>query len=128
MGCRIVICDDYDAYRFVVNSVLADDERFDVVGEATNGREAIDLCAQLKPDVVLLDIAMPVMDGMAALPEIRRACPGTRVVMHTAFAERSVASDAMELGASAYLEKGADLDVIVETILEACGDGAAVSP
>lgn len=120
MGCRIVICDDYDAYRFVVNSVLGEDERFDVVGEATNGVEAIQVCTELQPDVVILDIAMPLMDGMTALPEIRRNCPDARIVMHTAFVERSMADDALARGASAYLEKGADLAVIIDAIADAC--------
>lgn len=120
MPCRIVICDDYDAYRFTLNAILGNDPRFEVVGEAVNGREAISRCRELQPDVVVLDIAMPEMDGLTALPVIREDCPDARIVMHSAFAERSVAVDAARLGANGYLEKGSDLAAIVDTITAAC--------
>lgn len=120
MTCRIVICDDYDAYRFTINAILESDPRFEVVGEAVNGCEAIERCRELQPDVVVLDIAMPEMDGLTALPIIREECPDARIVMHSAFAERSVAERAANLGANGYLEKGSDLASIVETLLAAC--------
>lgn len=122
MACRIVICDDYDPYRFTMNAILDGDARFEVVGEAVNGREAIDRCLELQPDVVVLDIAMPEMDGLTALPAIREYCPEARIVMHSAFAERAVAENAASLGANGYLEKGSDLDVIVATLASACAD------
>ncbi len=122
MPCRIVICDDYDAYRFTMHAIFGGDDRFSIVGEAVNGRQAIDRCQELQPDVVVLDIAMPEMDGMTALPHIREACPDARIVMHSAFTERSVAEDAARLGASGYLEKGADVTSIVDTITAACSN------
>jgi DNA-binding NarL/FixJ family response regulator len=120
MPCRIVICDDYDAYRFTMNALLEGDPRFEVVGEAANGIEAIERCAELQPDVVVLDIAMPEMDGLTALPTIRERCPDASIVMHSAFAERSVAENAASLGADGYLEKGSDFRAIVDTLLAAC--------
>ena len=122
MACRIVICDDYEAYRFTVNAVLGTDPRFEVVGEAVDGQEAIERCTALQPDVVILDIAMPKLDGLAALPQIRAACPDARIVMHSAFAERTVAEQAARLGADGYLEKGADMDTIMATIANACAN------
>ncbi|MCW2921311.1 MAG: two-component response regulator [Thermoleophilia bacterium] len=120
MACRIVICDDYDAYRFTLHAILETDARFEVVGEAANGLEAIQRCAELQPDVVVLDIAMPEMDGLTALPTIREQCPDARIVMHSAFAERAVAENAASLGADGYLEKGSDLERIIATIADAC--------
>lgn len=125
MACRIVICDDYEAYRFTVNAVLGTDPRFEVVGEAIDGQDAIERCTELQPDVVILDIAMPKMDGLSALPHIRAACPGARIVMHSAFAERTVAENAARLGADGYLEKGADMDTIVATVADACANTLA---
>ena len=122
MACRIVICDDYEAYRFTVNAVLGSDARFEVVGEAVDGEQAIERCTALQPDVVILDIAMPRMDGLAALPHIRAACPDARIVMHSAFAERTVAENAARLGADGYLEKGADLNQIIDTVANACAN------
>jgi DNA-binding NarL/FixJ family response regulator len=120
VGCRIVICDDYEAYRYTVRSVLELDSRFELVGEATNGREAIDVCAELQPDVVLLDIAMPVLDGLAALPELRAACPDAQIIMHSAFTEQSVAQDAIERGANGHLEKGTDLGDLLDRLARTC--------
>jgi DNA-binding NarL/FixJ family response regulator len=123
VGCRIVICDDYEAYRYTVRSVLDLDARFELIGEATNGREAIDVCAELQPDLILLDIAMPVLDGLAALPEIREACPTSRIIMHSAFTESTVAADALARGANGLLEKGTDLGELLDTLARACEDG-----
>jgi DNA-binding NarL/FixJ family response regulator len=120
MACRIVICDDYEAYRFTIQAILEDDPRFEVVGEAATGREAIERCRELQPDVVVLDIAMPEMDGLTALPIIREECPDSRIVMHSAFAERAVAQNAASLGANGYLEKGCDMASIIATISAAC--------
>jgi DNA-binding NarL/FixJ family response regulator len=120
MPCRILICDDYEAYRFTMHAILEGDSRFEIVGEAANGIEAIERSAELQPDVVVLDIAMPEMDGLTALPTIREQCPDARIVMHSAFAERAVAENAASLGANGYLEKGSDLGVIIATIASAC--------
>lgn len=120
MPCRIVICDDYELYRFTMSAVLNLDDRFELIGEAVNGREAIDLCADLRPDLILLDIAMPVMDGLAALPEVRRAAPESRILMHSAFTEHTVAKQAMQLGANGYVEKGMDMGRLLDTLERAC--------
>lgn len=120
MSCRIVICDDYELYRFTMSAVLGLDDRFELVAEATNGAEAIDVCAEHQPDIVLLDIAMPVMDGMAALPKIREVCPTSRIVMHSAFTERTIATEAVALGANGYIEKGLDMGILLEQLERAC--------
>jgi len=95
-----------------------------VIGEAADGREVVDVVGQLSPDVLLLDVAMPEMDGIEALPHIREASPSTRVVMVTAFGSDSVRRRAFDAGASLFIEKGSDVDVIVGEIRRACAQDA----
>ena len=118
--CRVVICDDQAAFRKVVSVVLGLDPDLEVVGEAENGRDAIALARELQPDVLLLDIAMPVMDGLEALPLIREAAPETRVVMLTGVASDAVRARALAAGAEGFIEKGTDVDLLAEPIKEAC--------
>jgi DNA-binding NarL/FixJ family response regulator len=120
-ACRIVICDDQAPFRQVMSVVLGLQTEFDVVGEAVDGREAIDVVGKLSPDVLLLDVAMPRMDGLEALPHIRRVSPDTHVVMMTALASPGIRQRALDGGAQLFIEKGTDIDVIVEEIKRVCG-------
>jgi DNA-binding NarL/FixJ family response regulator len=95
---------------------------FEVVGEAANGREAIELAARTQPDVMILDIAMPIMDGIEALPEILQAAPGTRVLILTAFGSERIRAQALQAGASGYLEKGAAPIAMIAAV-RAAADG-----
>jgi DNA-binding NarL/FixJ family response regulator len=119
-GCRVVICDDQAAFRQVVSVVLSLDPGVQVVGEAVDGREAIRIVTELRPDVLLLDIAMPVMDGLEALPLVREASPETNVVMLTGLASESVRQRALDAGACLFLEKGTDLDELVDQLKDVC--------
>lgn len=121
MSCRIVICDDQPAFRQLMTLVLGLERGLEVVGEAADGNAVVAVVADLNPDVLLLDIAMPLRDGIAALPEIKRAAPGTSVVMLSAFDSATMRSRAFAAGADAFLEKGADVDDLVAQIREACG-------
>jgi DNA-binding NarL/FixJ family response regulator len=116
--CRIVVCDDQRAFRTIVSTVLGLEPDVEVVGEAADGRQAIELVVRLKPDVLVLDIAMPVMDGLEALPHIRSGSPGTKVVMLTGVASDSVRERALEGGAALFLEKGTDIDEVVRAVVE----------
>ena len=89
---------------------------FEVVGEAANGREAIELAVRTQPDVLILDIAMPIMDGIEALPEILKAAPGTHVLILTAFGSERIRAQALRAGASGYLEKGATPAAMVAAV------------
>jgi DNA-binding NarL/FixJ family response regulator len=115
---RIVVCDDQPAFRMIVSTVLRLEPDVEVVGEAGDGKQAIELAVRLKPDVLLLDIAMPVMDGLEALPHIRAESPGTKVVMLTGVANDSVRQSALDGGAALFLEKGVDIDVLVRSVVE----------
>lgn len=120
MSCRIVICDDQASFREVLGLMLGIEDDFDVVGEASNGRDAIELVRGLQPDVLLLDIAMPVMDGLEALPYVRAAAPGTAVVVLTGLSSAELRQRALEAGARLVVEKGTDADEIAERVREAC--------
>ena len=118
--CRVVICDDQPAFRKTVGIVLGLDDGVEVVGQAANGQEAVDVVGDLRPDVCLLDIAMPVLDGLAALPLIRAASPDTRVVMLTGVTTDAVRRRALDSGAVLFVEKGTGIDVLARQIKEVC--------
>ena len=118
--CRVVICDDQQGFRHVLSVMLGLETGLDVVGEAENGREAIDLVGELRPDVLLLDIAMPVMDGLDALPHVREASPETAVLMLSGLTSDTVRRRALAAGARLFLEKGTDVDVLAQQIRDAC--------
>lgn len=120
MVCRIVICDDQAAFRELLSAVLGLEEGLEVVAEAEDGHQVVEVVASVEPDLLLLDVAMPARDGIEALPEIRSVSPKTTVVMLTAFGSESVRRRATEAGASAFIEKGGDLDDLVAEIRRAC--------
>ena len=119
-ACRIVICDDQPGFRRLLAAVLGLEPELQVVGEAGDGREAIAIVRELEPSVVLLDVAMPEMDGIEALPHILAASPGTTVVMVTAYGSPSVRERALEAGATSFIEKGTDVNEMVDLIKRAC--------
>lgn len=106
---RVALVDDAADLRALVRMRLESVGGFQVVGEGGNGREAIELTRSHRPDVVLLDVSMPVMDGLDALPKIRQACADTRVVMFTGFEHTGLEARALALGAAAFIEKSTSL-------------------
>lgn len=103
---RTVLVDDGEEIRRYLRAMLERDGRFEVVGEAGDGLGAIAAVERWTPDLVVLDIAMPYMDGISALPEIRRRAPGVRVVVLSGFPRDRMGPRAAEAGAVGYLEKG----------------------
>lgn len=125
-ACRVVICDDQSGFRQLVAIVLNLDPDLEVVGETADGRQAIQLVRELRPDVLLLDIAMPVMDGLEALPQIRESAPETQVVMLTGVVSEGVRQRALDAGACLFLEKGIGVDTLVAEIKAVCRDASPV--
>ena len=126
---RVVVADDVVELRSLVRITLERSGHFEVVGEAGNGREAVEAAGMSHPDLVLLDISMPVMDGLEALPLIRVAAPDAVIVMLSGFSEARLGEDARAGGATAYLEKGVPPRELVRRLLEVMdGDGAGAPP
>jgi DNA-binding NarL/FixJ family response regulator len=128
MAVTVVVADDTDDVRMLVRFSLELDGRFDVVGEAADGREAVDLCATTHPDAIILDLQMPVLDGARALPLIRDVSPQTVVVMFTAFSTDEVAASLVAGGAARVVTKTSrptDLaDVVFDCVAERRLSGA----
>lgn len=120
---RLLVCDDSAVNREAVRAVLADDPEIAVVGEAADGLEAVALTGELAPDVVLLDLKMPVLDGVEAAREIRRQSPAVRIVAFTAHDEPELVVAMIEAGASGYCLKGAPLEELRRAITAAGGAG-----
>lgn len=114
--CRVAICDDVADFRNLLTLMLGRARDLEVIGEASNGMEAIELVRVQAPDVLLLDVAMPVMDGLAALPRLREVSPDTRVILLTGFGSERIRQEARQAGVALYLEKGAPADVVVDAI------------
>jgi signal transduction histidine kinase len=112
---RVVLVDDTPSLRMLTRLAL-DDTGFDVVGEAGDGLAGVNMVKQLAPDLVLLDLAMPVMDGLEALPLMRAAVPGLRVVILSGFDRRAMESQVLEAGADGYLQKGTPPTEIVDCL------------
>lgn len=121
---RVMIVDDHRVVRSGLKTLLLTFDDLKVVAEATGGEEAVRLCAEVKPDVVLMDLVMPGMDGIAATKAIRGVCPGTRVVVLTSFGDQERVQAALKAGAIGYLLK----DVSDVELVTAIRNAAAGRP
>lgn len=108
----VLVVEDNEDLRRLVARRLDLVEDFEVVGQAADGEEAVEMVARLRPGIVMLDLAMPRMDGLTALPLILAAVPETRVIVLSGFDEQTMADRAIEAGAHAYLEKGPGMDLV----------------
>ncbi len=113
---RVIIADDHMLFRAGVKTALGMKKDIRMVGEADNGMQLLNLLKHVQPDVILLDIQMPILDGISTLPEIKKLYPEIRVIMLTMHNDHSMISKLMELGANAYLTKNSDSEVIYEAI------------
>ncbi|WP_148613805.1 response regulator [Nocardioides rubriscoriae] len=115
----VVVIDDRAEIRELIEAQLAQSTRVRVIGAAGDGRSGIETVRQLQPDVVLLDLGMPTMDGLEALPLLRSAAPDAKIIVLSGFQELSQAQQALDAGAHLYLEKTLSLqlaDVIEEAV------------
>jgi DNA-binding NarL/FixJ family response regulator len=113
---RVIIADDHVLYRAGVKASLSTKTDVKVIAEADNGMHLLNLIKNIEVDVILLDIQMPIMDGIATLPEIKKIAPQTKVIMLTMVDDNSMITKLMELGANSYLTKTSDSEVIYEAI------------
>lgn len=128
MTIRIVIADDHAVVRQGLKMFLLDDPDFDVIGEAQNGAEALKLAHDLKPDVILMDLLMPVMDGITAIGHVRRECPETEVIALTSVLEDASVVGAVRAGAIGYLLKDTQADELIRSIKAAANGQVQLSP
>jgi DNA-binding NarL/FixJ family response regulator len=112
----IVIADDHEVARAGLRSVLLGERGMRVVGEAGNGREALALCQRLQPDVVLLDVRMPDLDGLAVTRAVKQESPRTSVILFTIYENPDYLLDALKAGAAGYLLKEASRDEILTAL------------
>jgi DNA-binding NarL/FixJ family response regulator len=113
---KVAIADDHILFRTGVKTALSMKKDVKMVAEADNGMQLLTLLKHVQPDVILLDIQMPIMDGITTLPEIKKLYPEVKVVMLTMHNDHSMISKLMELGANAYLTKNSDSEVIYEAV------------
>jgi DNA-binding NarL/FixJ family response regulator len=118
---RVLVCDDVQAFRALMRYTLQEDPGIEVVGEAADGMAAIAAAERLQPDVVLLDLTMPVLDGIDAIPAVLERAPGTRVVALSGWGAERMAEAAIEQGAVAYVEKTDDVQAIRAAVRAAAG-------
>ena len=113
---KVIIADDHVLYRAGVKTALSAKKDVKVIAEADNGMHLLNMLKMVKADVILLDIQMPIMDGIAALPEIKKLYPEIRVIMLTMMDDHSMITKLMEIGANSYLTKTSDSEIIYEAI------------
>lgn len=126
----VLIVDDQKLIRQAVSDILSDHDGIEVIGQAINGHEAVDMTAQLRPAVVLMDIRMPLLDGIGATSAICSdpANAGTKVLILTTFEEDEYVVSALRAGASGFLGKGAEPEEIIRAIQAVDAGDALLSP
>src|SRR5436190_9138194 len=113
---KVLIADDHVLYRAGVKTALSAKKDVKVVAEADNGMHLLNMLKMIPVDVILLDIQMPIMDGITALPEIKKLYPHVKIIMLTMMDDHSMITKLMEIGANSYLTKTSDSEIIYEAI------------
>ena len=121
MSIRVLLVDDVSDLRALFRQALAHDDRILVVAEAGDGIEAIEKAAEFNPDVILLDLAMPRLDGLRAIPRLHEASPGTRILVLSGFSSPKIAARAVASCATGFVEKGIppyELGDVIEQVMQ----------
>ena len=126
-GCTALIVEDHEEFRLLVRSTLRGKTQCQVIGEATDGLQAVQQAEKLQPDLILIDLSLPKLNGMEASRRIRKLCPHSKIVFLSQDCSPEVVEEALRIGAMGYLLKSdaADLPVAVQAIL---AGGQFVSP
>jgi NarL family two-component system response regulator LiaR len=125
---RVMLVDDHAVVRSGLGAFMLVFDDLELVGEAGGGEEAVRLCEQLSPDVVLMDLVMPGMDGAAATRAIRERCPNIQVIALTSFKEQELVQGALEAGAIGYLLKNVSADELADAIRAAHAGKPTLAP
>jgi DNA-binding NarL/FixJ family response regulator len=125
---RVLLADDHVVVRQGLRALLASEEDIEIVGEADNGRQAVQLAKKLLPDVAVIDIAMPVLNGLEATRQISQALPATRVLILSSYSDDDYVQQLTEAGASGYLVKQTAANDLIKGIREAHKGNAFFSP
>jgi DNA-binding NarL/FixJ family response regulator len=121
-SARLLIADDHDLIRESTRYMLEGEKDLEVVGEAVNGRHALELCRQLRPDLVLMDARMPEMDGLSATRVIKEEIPAIGVLVVTAYESEDYRREAASAGAAGYILKDASRQQLLEAVRKALAD------
>jgi DNA-binding NarL/FixJ family response regulator len=127
MSTTVILADDHPVVREGVKMLL-EREKLEVVGEASNGFEAITLAQQLRPDVVLLDVAMPMLNGLSAIEQIKRVSPRSKTVLLTMYTDEHYVLQALRAGVKGCVSKAQAAEHLLEAIAEVCAGGVYLSP
>lgn len=125
---RVVLVDDHEVVRKGLSAYLAVTSQIEIVGEASNGQEAVEICLDKKPDVVLMDLVMPVKTGIEAIREIRVKVPESRIIALTSFQEPDLVKEALREGAMSYLLKNVSGEDLVSAIRSAHAGKPTIAP
>lgn len=117
----VYICDNYGALRDLIRFALEDDDRISVVGEAEDAITCIKELPELRPDVLILDLRMPGVTGLEAVPDVRAASPDTRIVVYSQHIDERTEAELREAGVEAWLRKDEDLSELRSTVLATGG-------
>ncbi len=125
---RVMIVDDHDMVRRGLATFLRVKAGLELVGEASNGQQALQVCEKVQPDVILMDLVMPEMDGMTATRAIRECWPQIQVIALTSFQEKELVREALQAGAISYLLKNVSVDELAEAIRAAYAGRPTLAP
>jgi DNA-binding NarL/FixJ family response regulator len=118
---KILIADDNEEIRKLLSTVLSQDQNWNVCGQAANGRQAVLLAHQLKPDLIILDIAMPMLDGLHATVEILKHAPAVPIILYTLFKTDQIDLEGKKAGARKVLSKTEPVESLLESVRELLG-------
>jgi DNA-binding NarL/FixJ family response regulator len=124
---RVFLCDDVPDIRMLMRFALEEDPSLNVVGEADDGVAAVEGIASMQPDIVLLDLSMPGLDGLEVIGRLREVAPRTGIIIFSGFAADRMSVVALDQGADRYLEKGEPLDTVRRVVLEVAEERRAAA-
>ncbi len=128
MSFRVVLADDHQVIREGLRNLVDEQSDMEVIAQASNGREAIDLCTEHEPHVVVMDVAMPDLNGIEATRQILKEVPGTKVLALSMHADKHYAAGMLGAGASGYVLKDCAFDELAEAIRQVANGGSYLSP